>query len=362
MTLYDRRLIRSLLRTILQVVSSLVGLFILIDLLSVRLERIDRYEAPLLQALLYYAYMVPEILFEYHILAIGVLVAGLMVLGRAAQNNETTALLAAGVSLRRTALPPLVLGVVLSALALGFNETIGVRLTAMQQEVAQQYLERAEGERYDTVSWSHLPDGWTCHVLSFNQRALSGQDVFLHRNTPERLDEIRARRIYWDAPTGKWIIEDGRWFSTDITSEWRQSVTRITSQPVPFDATPERLFALEQNLSARPINEVYAALQQAGVSGPPAARGWLALQTKLAQPILCGIMMLLAIPFALRYRRGGALAGFGVAIGIALAYMLVFYGGTGMAYIHLVPPIVGAWTANALFGIGGAILFIRTPT
>jgi lipopolysaccharide export LptBFGC system permease protein LptF len=42
--------------------------------------------------------------------------------------------------------------------------------------------------------------------------------------------------------------------------------------------------------------------------------------------------------------------------------MLVFYGGTGMAYIHLVPPIVGAWTANALFGIGGAILFIRTPT
>lgn len=362
MNLYDRHLAGRLLRAIAQAVITFVGLFILVDLLSLRLERINRYETPLLQAVEYYLYMVPGILFEYHILAVSILVGGLMVLGRTAQNNEVTSLLAAGVSLRRIAAAPLFIGILFALFALLFNEFVGVRLTALQDEVAKRYLERAEGETYQTVSWPHLTDGWACHVLSFNPKALTGQDVFLHRNTADTLEEIRARRIYWDPDQNTWMLEDGRWFSTNMQDAWRQKVTRITSAPAPFTAPPSQLFALDQNPGTRSILELHAALEQAEAFGTPTARGWLAYHRKLAQPVLCAIMMLLAIPFAMRFRRGGALAGFGISITIALAYMLVFYGGTGLAYVHIIPPVVGAWAANVIFGVGGWWLFLRTPT
>jgi lipopolysaccharide export system permease protein len=362
MNLYDRHLAGRLLRAIAQTVVTLVGLFILIDLLSLRLERMDRYETPLLQAVQYYVFMIPEILFEYHILAVSILVGGLMVLGKIAQNNEATSLLAAGVSLRRIAAVPLVIGALIGLFAFTFNEFAGVRLTALQDEVGKRYLERAEGETYQTVSWPHLTDGWSCHVLSFNPKALSGQDVFLHRNTADTLEEIRARRIYWDVERNTWMLEDGRWFSTNTGDAWRQKVTRITSAPAPFTAPPSQLFALDQNPGTRSIVELRAALEQAEAFGTPTARGWLAFHRKLAQPVLCAIMMLLAIPFAMRFRRGGALAGFGISITIALAYMLVFYAGNGLAYIYIIPPALGAWAANVIFGVGGWWLFLRTPT
>lgn len=362
MTLYDRYLSRQILRVLGQTTLALLGLFVLVDLLSVRLERIDRFETPLAQAALYYLYMIPGMLFEYHLLAISILVAGLMVLGRAAQNNEVTTMLAAGVSLRRLAVAPLALGLVLAMGALAFHETIGVRMTARQRQIDMQYMRRADAVALTTVSWPHLPGGWTCHVLVFNPVALTGEDVFIHRNEPGMLEEIRARRIYWSPEERQWMLEDGRRFSTNTNEDWRQQVQRITSAPAPFDTPPEQLFALEEPSATRSIWALHAAMEQAAAYGIPTQRAWLDFHRKLAQPVLCAVMMLLAIPFAVRLRRGGMAAGFGLSIGIALAYMLVFYGGAGLAYINIVPPAIGAWMANAVFGVAGVVLLARTPS
>lgn len=362
MTLYDRHLTARLLRVIFQTSLAITGLFVLVDLLSVRLDNIDRYETPALQVLLYYATMLPAILLEYHVLAVSVLVAGLIVLGRAAQSNEVVALLAAGVSLRRLALAPLLLGLLISGGALLFNESIGVRLNALHLEIANHYLQRPDSLTRETVSWPNLSDGWACHVLEFNPKALTGQDVFIHRNTPEQLDEIRARRIYWDEATAQWILEDGRWFSTSPGNEWRQQVNRITQQPAPFDVSPDALFALDRNPTTRSLPDLYQALSSADSDSAPVTRGWLAWHRKLAQPFLCVIMMLLAVPFAIRFRRGGVAAGFGLGIGLALAYMLIFYGGVGLGYLLIIPPLAAAWLANALFVTAGTALLVRTPT
>lgn len=362
MTLYDRYLVRQLLRVLFQTTAGMFGLFVLVDLLSVRLDKIDRYETPLLQAALYYLYMIPSVLFDYHVLAISVLVSGLIVLGRAAQNNEITSLLAAGVSLRRVALAPLALGILLSAFAFAFHESLGVQFTQRQRDLEEHYLRRADALELSTVSWPHLPGGWTCHILGFNRAALTGEDVFIHRNQPGLLEEKRARRIFWSPERTQWIIEDGRAFSTNTQEEWRQQVRRITSEPAPFDSPPSQLFALETPASTMSVFQLRAAIAQAASFGMPTATSLLDLHRKLAQPVLCAIMMLLALPFAMRLRRGGVAAGFGLSIAIALAYMLVFYGGTGLAYIGVAPAALGAWAANILFGLLGVLLLWRTPT
>ncbi len=73
-------------------------------------------------------------------------------------------------------------------------------------------------------------------------------------------------------------------------------------------------------------------------------------------------MVWLAIPFAIRLRRGGIAIGFGVSIGIALAYMLLFFAGIGLGHLGKLPPVAAAWLANAVFLAFGMWLFHRTPT
>ncbi len=85
-------------------------------------------------------------------------------------------------------------------------------------------------------------------------------------------------------------------------------------------------------------------------------------QTKFAQPALCFVMIFLAIPFAMKIRRGGLAVSFGLSIAIAMVYMVVHIVAVSLGHSGRLPPVVAAWLANAVFFATGLILFLRTPT
>ncbi|MBI3117122.1 MAG: LptF/LptG family permease, partial [Candidatus Hydrogenedentes bacterium] len=88
MTLLDRYLGRRLISLLVKIMLSLVLLFVLVDLLTHRADNITEFDIPLHIVALYYLALAPMILFKFQAAALAVLVAGLMVLGRAAQDNE----------------------------------------------------------------------------------------------------------------------------------------------------------------------------------------------------------------------------------------------------------------------------------
>ena len=96
--------------------------------------------------------------------------------------------------------------------------------------------------------------------------------------------------------------------------------------------------------------------------GVPVLKQRVEYHLKFAQPALCLVMILLAVPFALRLRRGGIGIGFGVAVAIGLAYLSVFYAGIGLGYLDKLPPALAAWLANAVFFALGIVLFKRSAT
>lgn len=361
-TLLDRYLGRRLLATLLKILLALVLLFIVIDLLTHRQDDIGKYQIPARVVVLYYLSYVPVILFEYQAAALGMLVAGLMVLGRAAQDQEVTAALAGGVSLRRLVRMPVLIALVLALAAFAAEQTLGVRAIGVAQRIEDEYFTRFSPDRRSGISWTNLGDGWTCHVLKFNREALTGQDVFIHSMGADLVRELRADRIYWDPDRRQWILEDGRRFVLHPGDEMRQQVERITQTPAPFDEPPEQLFALEQPASTKDAWELRRDLRHAQRLGLPTARHWVDYHVKFARPALCFIMIWLAIPFAIRLRRGGIAIGFGVSIAIALAYMLVFFACIGLGHLGKLPPVAAAWLANAVFLAAGLWLFHRTPT
>lgn len=362
MTLLDRYLVRNMLATILKVLVGLVFLFVTIDLLTHRQESIAKYEIPWPVVAEYYLTFVPRILFEYQAIPIAVLVAGLMVLGRAAQDNEITAALAGGIGLRRIAAGPLALAGSIAVLSLATQESFGARAIADSRHIEQEYFSRFDDSSRNGISWNGLGDGWMCYTLKFNRAALTGQDVYIHKITPERFEEIRARRLWWSPDAGKWYIEDGSWMAFDRTREWEQMARRITMEPAPFPESPADLFALEAPANTKSLVTLGHDIDRAAALGLPTTSARVDYWAKLARPALAVIMMLIAVPFAVRVRRGGLAVGFGVSIIVGVVYVLLFYGGLGLGYLAIAPPLVAAWTANIVFFAGGLWMLLRSPS
>lgn len=347
---------------ILQIVLAMVLLYVIIDLLTTRQNNIAKYDIPWRVVVQYYLVTAPTILFQYQTTALAVLIAGLMVLGRAAQDQEITAALAGGISLRRIVFAPVVVALLVAVGAFLFEDTLGVWSARAVARIEREYFSQFQRPDNPVVSWAHLGGGWTCHILKFNREALTGQDVYIHAINDESVREIRARRIFWDEDREQWMLEDGRLFTFNPKQEWEQKVERITQMPAPFTESPDELFSLDQPTQERSVLQLAADLRHAASRGVPVNSQWVDLQTKFARPALCFVMIWLAIPFAIRLRRGGIMMGFGVSIGIALAYLMLFYITVGLGHLDKLNPFIAAWFANVVFLATGLVLFHKTPT
>lgn len=362
MTLLDRYLARRFITTLFKVLLALILLVSVIDLVATRQEDISKYQIPFTTVLMYYITFVPTILFEYQAAAVSVLISGLMVLGNAAQNNEITALLAGGVSLGRIARAPVAMAFLLAVAVFFIQESYGVRATEIHTAVEEEYFSKVSGKTRFGISWTNLGDGWTCHVLKFNERANSGQDVFLHAIRTDHVEEIRVKRIFWDAAQSRWLLEDGRWAKFDRSNQWETASQRITQCVAPFQESPEELFALSKPAQAKTTRQLSADIKRARRLGIPVQKQLVNYHLKFSQPALCFVIIWLAFPFAMKLRRGGITLGFGVSIGVAMAYLLVFAVSVGLGYMGKLPPYVAAWSASVLFLTLGILLFRRTPT
>jgi len=361
MTQLDRHFAKGFLMTLLKVLVSLVFLVIIIDFLTRQQDKISRYDFPWYVLVQYYLAFIPAILFTYQTAAMAVLVSGLMVLGGAAQNNEVTAMLAGGVSLRRMVRMPVLLALLTAIAAFGVEETFGVRATALADRIEREHFRRFTMDGHTGVSWTRLSGGWTCHTLKFNRVALTGQDVYLHRSEGERWEHINANRIYWDADEAAWFLEDG-WYLRFDGKAIEEYQERITQMRAPFTEPPEALFALEDPAEAKTAAKLAADLRRAEKLGIPTQRHWVDFHVKFARPALCFIMILLAIPFAIRLRRGGVAIGFGLSLAVGLAYVTLFYICMGLGVIGKLTPAVAAWLPSVVFLCAGLVLCRRTPT
>ncbi|HNZ49159.1 MAG TPA: LptF/LptG family permease [Candidatus Hydrogenedentes bacterium] len=362
MNVLDRYLAGRLLSVFAKVVLSLVLLVCLIDLVVTRQSAIARYQVPWLVVLQYYLTFAPTILFEYHAAAVSLLVAALIVLGRAAQDNEILALLAGGVSLRRIVRAPVAVAFLIALLVFAVQESYGVHASKLHRHIQSRFFSKITDRTRHGVSWTNLGDGWTCHILKFNTRANSGQDVYLHAFRGKRLEEIRANRIYWDEEKSKWLLEDGRRAIFDQDKEWEILSSRITQEEAPFQEPPEKLFALSVSAQEKSAGDLSRDIEEARSMGVPVREHLVNYHVKFAQPALCFVIIWLAIPFAIRLRKGGIMMSFGVSAMIALVYLVLFAVGVGLGYMGTLPPPAAAWAANALFFIVGLLLFRRVPT
>lgn len=262
---------------------------------------------------------------------------------------------ASGLSVHRISLPLLLLSLLICLLTFFWNEAI-VPIFARQA----QYIYKTEVKKNQPKSLIGTKDIWIrgqgsfVRVNYFDTRrdTLEGVQIFL-------LGGDFTLQGFIEVPSVKW---DGRSWKAERATQWNflpdGRMTRSKVDAVlPFSETPEDLRLLVRDPEEFTFFELQKQVAELKAKGIDATEYEVDLQVKLAVPFISPLMVLLAIPFALRYRLGAGMAlSFGLAMIIAFSYWVVLALCVSLGYSEALPPWIAGWLANAIFGLVGIYL------
>ncbi|MCK5557638.1 MAG: LptF/LptG family permease [Candidatus Hydrogenedentes bacterium] len=358
MKLIDRYIVSRLAMWLAIILLSVASLYVMIDLTTRTRADIIEHGAPAKVVALYYLNYLPLILLQ--MAPVAYLIASLFVLGNFARNNEYTALLAGGVSLYRFAVAPIALSAVVAVCALALGEFVLPGAARRAEYLEKTYLESSKPARQISMAWSRPDLGQTYVIRRYNPIARSGEEVMITKRVGRTVvEKIEAERMFWDARRGKWVLERAAVVEVRSESETRRRVERMAA---PIYETPEELDAGRRSADEKSFRELRRELTRLARNGLVYPEKWVDLHSKIALPITNFIIFFLAMPFALKVKRGGMAVSFGMSLAIGVVYMSLFEIGQALGRAQYLAPWVAAWGPNAVFLVVGFYLTMKTET
>ncbi len=307
----------------------------------------------------------------YNIAPLAVLIAALVTFGVMNRNSEIVAIKATGISLYRLIVPVLTMAVVLAVALFLFDQYYLPQANRKQEALRNQIKGRP------TQTYLHPEQKWIMgpkplpgepgriyyyEFFDRDRNEFANLSVFeFDPATFELTRRIFAKRAVWSADAGEWDFESG-WVRdvqganvTDYRIFLKTAFPELRATPDYFwkEAVPSDEMNFDQ------LDHYIHDLQQSGFD---TKRLSVALWHKLSYPLIAVVMAMLAIPFALSMGRRGSITGVAVAIGVALAYMVIDNLFGAMGYVNYLPASMAAWSADVLFGLVGGYLLLKTPT
>jgi LPS export ABC transporter permease LptG len=357
----DRYILREFVKVLTLVIISTATLFVVVDYTGIASD-IRENHIPLHMVLSYYRFSFFYIL--NWTLPISVLVATLVTFGMLSRNNEVTAFKSSGVSLYRAAVPVIA---VAGAIALLAYLNLDFVLPYANQRVAQ-IGNRIKGHKVVRAAsqqrtWFVGKGRYIINFLSYDSvtRQVGQIQVYEFHPTEFRITRrVYANRAKWDGRG--WVFSDGwiRSFTDDGSTTYTPIVNPIRLY---YQETPQE-FALEGNNdpSQMTFGQLRRYIESLQKTGYAADRLSVQLYSKTSWPFLSLIMALIALPFAFRIGKRGALYGVGIALVVGIFYWMVYAIFTKFGEVGNLPPILSAWSANILFAIAAVYLFLHAET
>jgi lipopolysaccharide export system permease protein len=103
------------------------------------------------------------------------------------------------------------------------------------------------------------------------------------------------------------------------------------------------------------LREYVREVRESGQSAPALE---VALHNRIAFPFASVVMALVALPFAFRLERRGALYGLGVAIGLGIVFMAVFAFFRTLGEVGSFPAVIAVWSPSTIFALLASYLFL----
>jgi lipopolysaccharide export system permease protein len=373
MRLLDRYLLRELLLPLACCLGGFLISFIAFDLFN-SIADLQRANLSARDIAEYYLHRTPEFLVASYVVPMSLLLALLYSLTNHARHHELTAMRAAAIPLWRIAAPYFAVGILFSFAVLLVNEKLvpdGVenaeflktRRAADQSKEAQKAWKR-------NVFFLNAVDNRTWRIGAFHlrQNVMWNPQFDWQREDGTRV-RISAERARWVAR--RWVFTNVEQLEFSASIDAPPNISRMDQLIVPELTETPRIIKSEIKISGL---EGLRSLRKTQLSSmeildylrlhPHLERqklNWLRtkLHSRLAEPWICFVVVLIAVPFGALPGRRNVFVGVASSVGICFAFFVMkdlalAFGGGGY-----VPPWVAAWTPNALFAATGLALMWR---
>ncbi|MDP2958324.1 MAG: LptF/LptG family permease [Longimicrobiales bacterium] len=347
----DRLVATTFLKLFLIFLAASPPLFILGDIT----ENLDTYlDRGLTRAEVATAYFFQLPLFVQWSFPIAALVAAVFTIHSMTTHREIVAAKAGGISFHRVALPILLVGLLLTGVALVLTEVV-----PRSNRIAAQILRDEDPRRswrsdfaYQSdngMTWQvgrvDAPEGRMDHVI-VEQAPADGQNG-LH---------VIAEAANFDSLQG-WTFARGyvRHFLPDSTQRAYQferlRVAGITEKPHELLEAPRK----PDEMTYQEVDRLARIIERSG--GDPAEL-LVKREQKFSIPVATLVVILFGVPLATSSGRGGTAYGIGVSLGTTILYLLLFKVSGALGQAGTMPPLAAAWLPNVLF-FGTALVLLR---
>lgn len=288
------------------------------------------------------------------------LLSVLLSLGLLARSREITAMRSCGFSDWQIGAPLLLLSAALSAGAFFWNEIVVPRSAAEARHVKDVVIKKKRGfESFDARSiWLQNAQGFV-NIEYFD----AARDV-IHGLTIYSADEAFRLRSIVEVPTAAWV--DGVWqvrqgSVKELAADGSVHARALTTDDVTLSDTPADLAKRRPHAEEFTLWELRKRIALLRSKGLNVDELRVDLHAKLALPLSGIVSVLFGFPLAIRGGRRFGL-GYNVSVGLVTGFLywatLAFAVSAGR--MGLVPPLLAAWSANAIFaGVGVVLLGAR---
>lgn len=364
LTLIDKYIFKQFVKNLLFALLCFILIFIMVDLF----ENLDKFidnKFTFYKVANYYYYFIPEII--KLVAPIAMLLGTLFTAGRMMNFNEIVATKNAGISLQRFMLPFLIMGIIVTGIAIYFNNWVVPEANKQKFFIERNFL----GKNLVTQGLNRLyfQDSRNQLILieQFNEVQMSAKNVSVLVYDPKNAIDL-LKRI--DSPEMKW--ENGRWkFDIAVERSFEGGEEKITNPTQKFADEIEglnKIILKPQDITKKQLKpdelnygELKDLMESQTKGGHSSARTEVDFYSKISFPFSNLIIIVFGISIATGTRKRRSLAmQFGISILASFIYLGFVKFSQAFGYNGDLNPVLTAWLANIFFAaFGGVNLYFR---
>ena len=358
----DRYILLTFLRVLTISFLSGVVVYLVFDLAD-NFDNILDSEAPRSVIVDYYKLTIFSIV--YQIAPIMVLVATLISFGLLSRTNEIIACKALGMSLYRLAVPVvLAAGLVaatcgvLQSEVLAASNARAAELKAAIRGNPSVLLKNRADRRWLFGKGNHL---YNYAFLDDKRRELHRLQIFRLDESYNLTDRLWAQKATYSGD-GWWTLSSGWSRSWDQRGEETDFSTFDEPKRYHLGEDPAYFRGGLLKPDEMDYGELSDYIRDLKSSGQDVPQLEVALYGKVAYPVITLVMALVALPFAFRLGRQGALYGIGLSLVLGVVLMIFLSIFEALGENAVLPPAVAVWSPNAIFAVFSLYLFLGVRT
>jgi len=280
------------------------------------------------------------------------IVSVLFIVSYLTETYQIQALQVSGTSIKRTVLPLLIIGIVISFSLFFFNETLTFKANQISQKIKEESFLKITPKKVQRNIFIQVPPHYLLYIRLFYPEKKKMEDIIIYKiSSPSSL--IICKESKW---TGKeWVFFKGTEYI--LKEEWEE--TFFDKKILPLNKKPayfvKKYFPFEK-MNASELKRYIYEYRESGFDTRDMETEFY---SKISYPFANFILLFLGIPLALFLRKGGKGASFALGLIVSFGYYEITALSKSMGEGGTLTPFLAAWIPNILFLTGGIYLFTK---